>query len=96
MMSLKLLQAASRWEENAGDACFGIEEYYERILKFTKKYAATGLPMTIDAWQVLHMYPTSKTYHYRPVTSGCYSFRLSLPVCGDNRSTVCELSLIHI
>ncbi len=80
---------APRWEENAGDACFGIEEYYERILEFTEKYAATGLPMTIDAWQVLHMYPTSKTYHYRPVTGGCHSFRPSLPVCGDNRGTVC-------
>ncbi len=78
-----------RWEENAGKACFGIEEYYQHILDFTSKYAASGLPMVIDAWQMLHIYPRERVYHYRPVMSDPAKFRPSMPLCSDNRNTVC-------
>ncbi len=74
-----------RWKENAGDVCFDIDEYYDRMLEFTEKYAATGLTMDIDTWQFLEFYPHLKTYHYRPVLAGCHKFRPTLPICGDNR-----------
>ncbi|MCH5187401.1 MAG: radical SAM protein [Oscillospiraceae bacterium] len=77
-----------RMQENAADACLGIEAYYEKALEFTERYAATGLPMSIDIWQFLQFFPKSGTYHYRPVEGGCHSFRESSPVCRGNRGMV--------
>ena len=77
-----------RWKENAGDACLDVDEYYDRMLEFTEKYAATGLPMEIDIWQFLQFFPKDRTYHYRPVLGGCHSFRDSAPMCRSNRGMI--------
>ena len=77
-----------RWRENAGDACLDIGEYYDRMLEFTERYAAAGLPMEIDIWQFLQFFPRHKTYHYRPVVGGCHSFRANAPVCRGNRGMI--------
>lgn len=79
---------APRWKENAGGACFDIEEYYGHMLAFTERYAVTGLPMEIDLWQFLQFFPKSRTYHYRPVEGGCHTFRESAPVCRANRGMI--------
>ncbi len=79
---------APRWRDNAGDACFELSEYFDLMLDFTEKYAATGHEMEIDLWQFLQFYPTSRTYHYRPVEGGCHSFRGSAPVCRGNRGMI--------
>ncbi len=72
-----------RWKQNAGDACLGLLEYYDLMLEFAERYAATGLPMKLDMWLFMRMDPKHKTYHYRPVRNGCY--RDSMPVCPDTR-----------
>lgn len=79
---------APRWTENAGDACFDIDEYYDLMLDFTEKYAATGLPMEIDIWQFLQFFPGTRTYHYRPVIFNCHTFRENAPVCMGNRGMI--------
>ncbi len=79
---------APRWKENAGDACFTLSEYFDFMLEFSEKYAATGHSMEIDLWQFLKFYPIYGKYHYRPVEGGCHSFRGSAPVCRGNRAMV--------
>ena len=81
---------APRWKENAGDACLGIEEYYGVCMEFAEKYAASGLPMEIDLWQFMEIYPKSRVYHVRPsVVGGCHDEKyMNRPVCCGNRGTV--------
>ncbi len=79
---------APRWRDNAGDACFELSEYFDLMLDFTERYAATGHKMEIDLWQFLQFYPMSRTYHYRPVEGGCHSFRGTAPVCRGNRGMI--------
>ncbi len=77
-----------RWTENAGDACLDITEYYDRMLEFSERYAAAGLPMIIDTWQFLEFNPEAKIYACHPVFGGEHSFRKEQPVCRGNRGTI--------
>lgn len=79
---------APRWVENAGDACLTIEEYYDAMLAFTKKYLAKPHRMEIDIWQFLEFWPESKSYHLRPAELGCGTYRNSIPVCRGNRGRI--------
>ncbi|MBQ3843282.1 MAG: radical SAM protein [Ruminiclostridium sp.] len=42
-----------RWLENAGDACLGIEEYYEKLLAFAKEYISSDMKMGIKVSDTL-------------------------------------------
>lgn len=79
-----------RWEENAGDACLGIEEYYGACMDFAEKYAATGLPMEINLWQFMDIYPKDRYFCVRPSLAGDrYDAKyMERPVCGSTRTTI--------
>lgn len=79
---------APRWVENAGDACLGLTEYYDRMLEFAESYSQKPHQMEIDIWQFLTLYPKPKLYRPRPVECGCGEYRDSLPVCRGNRGMV--------
>ncbi len=74
-----------RWRENAGDACLGIEEYYDKMLEFASGYKKDLHGMIIDIWQFLVLYPRQKSYRIRPVEYKSGEYRDSLPVCRGNR-----------
>lgn len=77
-----------RWVENAGDACLGLTEYYDRMLEFTEAYIQEQHQMSIELWQFLSLYPQQRSYSCRPVQCAHGEYRDSLPVCGGNRSMV--------
>ena len=81
---------APRWEENAGDACLGIEEYYDVCMDFAEKYVAADLPMEIDLWQFMEICPKGRHFHVRPtLADGCQDENyMKRPVCGGNRGTI--------
>ena len=81
---------APRWAENAGDACLGIEEYYNICMDLAEKYAASGLQMEIDLWQFMEIYPKERVFHVRPsAVYGCENEKyMKRPVCGGNRGTI--------
>lgn len=81
---------APRWEENAGDACLDIEEYYGVCLEFAEKYVSADLPMEIDLWQFMEIYPKGRHFHVRPsLADGCQDENyMKRPVCGGNRGTI--------
>lgn len=74
-----------RWRENAGDACLGIEEYYDAMLDFAENYLAKPHNMDVDIWQFLTILPRGKLFRARPVGCGEGEYRDSLPVCRGNR-----------
>ncbi len=74
-----------RWRENAGDACLGIEEYYDKMLEFASGYKKELHSMIIDIWQFLVLYPKQKSYRIRPVEYRLGEYRDSLPVCRGSR-----------
>ncbi len=77
-----------RWRENAGDACLGIEEYYDKLLEFTREYIKEPHNMEIDIWQLLLLYPRDKCYRCRPVECKEGEYRDSIPVCRGNRGMI--------
>lgn len=79
---------APRWQENAGDACLTLTEYYDAMLTFTRDYLAKPRRMEIDIWQFLQFWPGQKTYHLRPAELGCGAYRDSIPVCRGNRGMI--------
>ena len=76
---------APRWLENAGGASLGLGEYYDRMLAFAGEYKLRGYRMSVDLWQLLALYPQSKSYRIHPVECGAGEYRDSLPVCRGNR-----------
>ncbi len=79
---------APRWVQNAGDACLTLEEYFDAMLDFLQAYAQTDCKMEVDVWNLVHIWPQSRTY--RPCAVGCGDgeYRDSLPVCRGNRGMV--------
>ena len=77
-----------RWYENAGDACLGMEEYYETMLAFAKEYIGSGMKMDIDIWQYLRLYPGSKSFSIVPVACAEGEYRSTFPGCRGNRGMV--------
>ena len=77
-----------RWNENAQGATLELAEYFERMLEFTRAYAAEDHRMKIDIWQFLTLFPGQKSYRMRPVECACGEYRDSIPVCRGNRGMV--------
>lgn len=79
---------APRWKQNAGDACLGLTEYFDKMLDFSARYVQSNCKMSIDIWQFLTIYPRSKTYRPRPIECAAGEYRDSIPVCRGNRGMV--------
>lgn len=77
-----------RWRKNAGDACLNIDEYYDKMFEFAKKYIEKPRKMNVDIWQYLQIFPTFKSFRARPVDCAEGEYRDSLPVCRGNRGMV--------
>jgi len=83
---------APRWAENAGDACLGMEEYYETMLDFSREYIRSGMKMTVDIWQFLTLFPEDKAFRIVPVSCGEGEYRNTIPGCTGNRGMVAVTS----
>ena len=81
-----------RWVLNAGDACLGMDEYYETMLDFAGEYLASGMGMVIDIWQFLRLYPSRGCYSMVPVACPEGEYRDTLPACRGNRAMVAVTS----
>ena len=79
---------APRWTENAQGATLDIDEYFEKMLEFSREYAAEPHNMVVDIWQIITLYPRSKSYSMRAVGCREGEFKLSRPVCCGNRGMV--------
>ena len=77
-----------RWQANAGDACLGMDEYYETMLAFAEEYIRSGMEMSIDVWNFLRLQPRTRTFQIVPVTCAAGEYRDSIPGCRDTRSMV--------
>ena len=81
-----------RWLENAGDACLGMEEYYEKLLAFAKDYQRSGMNMGIDIWQFLRLHPKEKSFRIVPVACAEGEYRPTIPGCRGNRGMIAVTS----
>jgi len=81
-----------RWEMNAGDACLGMEEYYETMLAFAKEYLRGGMKMEIDIWQFLRLHPKNGSFKIVPVTCAEGEYRPTFAGCKGNRGMVAVTS----
>ncbi len=81
-----------RWVLNAGDACLGMEEYYETMLAFAKGYQQSGMEMEIDIWQFLRLHPQSGSFRVVPVSCADGEYRDTFPGCRGNRGMVAVTS----
>ena len=79
---------APRWEKNSPQSSLTIEEYYGKMLDFSKEYAKSGMQMIIDIWQYLRLYPSYKIYHLVPVDCCKDKFNLRIPMCKGNRGMI--------
>lgn len=77
-----------RWNENSCGATLGLEEYFDAMLELTKQYIAQPHKMKLDIWQLLCLFPETKSYFMRPVTCGEGEYRDTLPVCPGNRGMI--------
>ena len=77
-----------RWKENAGDACLGIEEYYNLMYDFAAEYIREPRKMEVDIWQFLTVFPQSRAFRVRPVECAEGEYRDGLPVCRGNRGKI--------
>ena len=75
-----------RWFENAGDACLGMEEYYEKLLAFAKEYQQSGMSMDID------INPKEKSFRIVPVSCAEGEYRPTFPGCRGNRGMIAVTS----
>ena len=79
---------APRWEKNSPNSSLTIEEYFERMTSFAKNYIHSGMGMTIDVWQLLRLFPSSKTYELVPIACGKDEFNIRIPMCKGNRGMI--------
>ena len=77
-----------RWTANAGDACLTIQEYYEKMLDFARAYIKSGMQMEIDVWQMLRLYPRSRSFTIVPVLCAEDEYRPTIPGCKGNRGMI--------
>ena len=77
-----------RWTANAGDACLAIQEYYEKMLDFARAYIQSGMQMEIDVWQMLRLYPRSRSFTIVPVLCAEGEYRPTIPGCKGNRGMI--------
>ncbi len=80
---------APRWLENAGDACLGIEEYFDIGVDLMAKYIETGLKSELTVWQFGDYYPASGAYRFHAVEGdGNFEKDLRRPTCRGARGSM--------
>lgn len=79
---------APRWVQNSGDSCLGIEEYFDEMTEFCRKYAKTDCKMDVDIWQFIHLHPRIKRYMPSSLQYNEGEYRDTLPVCKGNRGMI--------
>lgn len=79
---------APRWELTSPDSSLPILEYYDKMLEFAKRYQEEEIPMELDIWLFLRLFPKHKIYSIVPIASCPESFHLHIPLCRDVRSMV--------
>ena len=77
-----------RWNENAKGATLDLDEYFDRMIDFSREYSREEHNMTVDVWQFILLHPGSKTYSFRPVTCREGEFKPTRPVCCGNRAMI--------
>ena len=77
-----------RWEELSGELTLSVEEYYNFALDLTRALLIEDIKIYIDIWQVLRIWPNTKTYSHVPVQGGVNKYRDNLPVCRDSRGQI--------
>ncbi len=78
----------SRWLENAPEAQLSFDEYMSEMTKFCSWYAKSGMTMNVDVWQLMRIYPRSKTYTLSAVLCRDGEYRPTAPVCKGNRGMI--------
>ncbi len=66
----------------------GPAKYYDFGLEFTNAFLNEDLRIAVDIWQVIQIWPESKSYHHRPIEGGTHKYRDSLPVCRSARGRI--------
>ena len=79
---------APRWEKNSPQSSLTIEEYYERMLEFSKEYIHSNLKMVIDIWQYIKLFPHLKMYSVVPIACSKDEFNIRIPMCKGNRGMI--------
>lgn len=77
-----------RWAENAHGQSFNVTEYYDSALEIVKGYIAKEHRMQLVFWQVIEVYPYSKSYKLVPLAGLLDNYRESRPLCQGNRGMV--------
>ena len=88
--TLRLIRTTEvpRWEKNAPDSCLSFEEYFEKMLDFISEYKNSRMYMNIIAWQLLEVYPISKSYNMVAVSSPTGDYSPTTPICRGNRGMI--------
>ena len=79
---------APRWEKNSPQSSLPIEEYYQRMLEFSREYIDSGMKMVIDIWQFIRLFPQYKMYSLTPILCNKDQFNLRIPMCKGNRGMI--------
>lgn len=79
---------APRWEKNSPDSSLTIEEYYQRMTEFAKDYINSNMKMKLDVWQLLRLFPKSRTYSLVPIACSKDEFNIRIPMCKGNRGMI--------
>lgn len=77
-----------RWNENAKGATLALDEYFDKMLEFCREYVSEKHKMDIDIWQLITLFPETKSYSLRPVSYVEGEFRDTRPVCTGNRAMI--------
>ena len=79
---------APRWEKNSPNSSLTIEEYYERMLDFSKEYIDSEMKMVVDIWQFVKLYPSHHMYTLIPIACTKDEFNIRVPMCKGNRGMI--------
>ena len=79
---------APRWEKNSPNSSLTIEEYYERMLDFSKEYIDSEMKMVVDIWQFVKLYPSHHMYTLIPIACTKDEFNIRIPMCKGNRGMI--------
>jgi radical SAM protein with 4Fe4S-binding SPASM domain len=77
-----------RWNENAQGATLELGEYFDKMLEFVRDYTAREHSMIIDIWQLMTLFPKSRSYNLRTVACVEGAYKPTRPVCPGNRAMV--------
>ena len=73
--------ATPRWTANAPDGSFSWEEYYQLALDESVWYAGSGYGTELTFWNVITLYPGSRTFRLDRVRYNSRTYRDTCPIC---------------